>query len=131
MNAKLSQHMTLLGLCAMAFYGVMLATGKLSIDVMPQFAVSALIFLTSGRLMRKAARIMTEEKDEDQEQVLTKKVEREEPDWPFLTNLLNWTAALLVVGIMALIIMKPVGVSFTDAFSETLAHESFYAGHVP
>jgi len=45
MNAKIGQHMTLLGICAMAFYGAMLASGKLSIDVMPQFVVSAAIFL--------------------------------------------------------------------------------------
>lgn len=129
MNAKLSQHMTMLGLCAMAFYAVMLATGKLSIDVMPQFAVSALIFLTSGRIMRKAARAMTQEDDEEQEK--QDKEKREETDWPFMTNLLNWTAALLVVGIMAIIITKPAGITLTEAFTETVAHENFYAGHVP
>ncbi|MDO3378964.1 hypothetical protein [Geoalkalibacter halelectricus] len=131
MNAKLSQHMTLLGLCAMAFYGVMLATGKLSVDVMPQFVISAVIFLTSGQIMRKAARIRSQDQDEAQAKQQTEKVEREEPDWPFLTNLLNWTAALLVVGVMAILIMKPAGVTFSEAFSETVAQENYFAGHVP
>ena len=54
MNANLSQKLTLLGLCAMAFYGLMLASGQAGLDVMPQFLVSALVFLFSGRLIRMA-----------------------------------------------------------------------------
>ncbi|KIH75627.1 hypothetical protein SAMN05660860_00229 [Geoalkalibacter ferrihydriticus] len=131
MNAKLSQHMTLLGLCSVAFYGVMLASGKLSIEVMPQFLISAAIFLMSGHVMRKAVRIKSKDHEEDRAQTKPEKAEREETDWPFMTNLLNWTAALLVVGIMAIFIMKPAGITFTQAFSETAAHENFFAGHVP
>ena len=56
MNTHPSQQMTLLGLATMACYAVLLATGTVGIDVMPQFAVSAIIFLSSGRLMRQAAR---------------------------------------------------------------------------
>ena len=37
MNAKMSQHLTLLGLCALAFYGLMLGTGNISLEIMPQF----------------------------------------------------------------------------------------------
>ena len=58
MNARLSTQMTLLGICAMAFYGVMLGTGVFSTDLMPQFIISAVIFLSSGKIMRKAAQRM-------------------------------------------------------------------------
>ncbi len=125
MNAKMSQHLTLLGLCAMAFYGAMLATGTLTLEVMPQFLVSALIFLTAGRLMRRGISL----REDDEGSVLKKT--RIEADWPWLTGLLNWSAALLLIGVMAIFVMKPIGVSFLDALSQTVAHEQFFAGAVP
>ncbi len=118
----------------MAFYGVMLGSGKLSIEVLPQFAVSALIFLSSGRFMRRAARIMTNDEDaekEKEEKAQQQKERLEEPDWQFLTNLMNWTAALMIVGIMAIILMKPIGLTFQDAFSSSNAQENYFAGSVP
>ena len=125
MNAKMSQHLTLLGLCAMAFYGVMLATGTLTLEVMPQFLVSALVFLTAGRLMRRGVSYR-----EDTEETAPKP-NRVEADWPWLTGLLNWSAALLLIGVMAIFVMKPIGVSFLDALSQTVAHEQYFAGAVP
>lgn len=127
MNAKMSQHLTLLGLCAMAFYGVMLATGTLSIEVMPQFVVSALIFLTSGRLLRRSARARGDEEPNSDEEPRTKV----EANWPWLTALLNWSAALLIIGIMAIIIMKPAGVSFSEAIQQSDAHEHYFSTAVP
>jgi hypothetical protein len=126
-NAKMSQHMTLLGLCAMVFYGAMLASGVLSLADMPQFLVSAIIFLTAGRYLRVAARAG---EDESEAPVKPKK-KRPEPDWPWLTALLNWTAALLVIGVMAILLMKPVGLSWKDAISETRAHEHYYGAVIP
>ena len=62
MNSKLSLQMTLLGLGVLAFYAGMLATGRVSVEVLPQFAVSAIIFLCSGRVMRQmAARLPAKE----------------------------------------------------------------------
>ncbi len=127
MNSKLSQHMTLLGICAMAFYGVMLGTGRMSIDVMPQFIISAVIFLSSGHIMRKAARTMARDEAAKKE----KQSARKEPDWPWLTALLNWTAAFLVVGVMAIFLMKPIGLTFEDALDLAMAPEHYFAGAVP
>jgi hypothetical protein len=126
MNAKMSQQLTLLGLGAMAFYGFMLASGALSIEVMPQFAVSALIFLTAGRLMRRASRVHSADEDAP-----VKPKKRNDADWPWLTGLLNWTAALLIFGTMGIFLMKPAGVSLGEALHHTVAHEQFYAGAVP
>lgn len=126
MNAKMSQHLTLLGLCAMAFYGVMLATGTLSLEVMPQFVVSALIFLTSGRLLRRSARARSEDEAPAEEEM-----PKVEADWPWLTGLLNWSAALLIIGIMAILIMKPAGVNFSEALKQSEAHEHYFSTAVP
>lgn len=127
MNAKMSQHLTLLGLCAMIFYGVMLASGTLSVEVMPQFVISALIFLTSGRLLRRTSRAAAE----DEESAEKPRRPGFETDWPWLTALLNWTAALLVMAVLALFILKPVGVSFSEAFQHSSAHEHYYSSAIP
>ena len=126
MNAKMGQQMTLLGLGAMAFYAIMLSSGHLSVEVMPQFLVSAVIFLCSGRILRLSARGLKE--DENEEATVNR---RPEPDWPWLTALLNWSAAMLVIGAMAIVLMKPAGVSLRDALGHSFAHEQYFAGAIP
>jgi hypothetical protein len=124
MNAKLSQQMTLLGLAAIIFYAGMLSIGLVSLEVMPQFVVSALIFITSGRLMRKPAAI----EDEDERSA---KKEKSEQDWNWLSLLLNWCMSILILGLMALWLMVPIGVDLSDAVKQSNAHENFYSGYVP
>lgn len=126
MNARLSRQMTLLGICAMGFYGVMLGTGTFSTDLMPQFVISAVIFLSSGRIMKAAARSMARDEDEAAE-----RVQRREPDWPWMTLLLNWSAGLMVIGLMAIFLMKPLGISFAEALHLSPAPEQFFATAVP
>jgi len=127
MNAKMSQHLTLLGLCSLVFYGVMLGTGKLSIEMMPQFVISAIIFLMSGRIMRKAAKAMAS----DDEDISEKKKVQLNLDWPWLTTLLNWTATLLIIGTLSVFLMKPIGISPSKALKISLAPEQFYAHVIP
>ena len=122
---NLSQQMTLLGLAAMVFYAILLTTGTVGTDVMPQFMVSAIIFLSSGRLMRKAARnLPPREKAE--------KPPRAEPDWAWLSQFLNWFMALLIIGVLALWAMKPVGVSFIEALQKhkPISHP-YYSDAIP
>jgi len=126
MKARMGQQMTLLGLGAMVFYAIMLSKGTFSIEVMPQFLVSAVIFLSSGRIMRLAAKSLGQDEAEE-----TNAPKGSDLDWPWLTALLNWTAAMLIVGIMAILLMKPAGVSIFDAFSRTVSHEHFSAEFVP
>jgi hypothetical protein len=113
----------------MAFYGIMLGMGVFSIDIMPQFIISAVIFLSSGKIMRKAARAMVRDEEEEEEQ--NKRQKRKEADWPWLTGLLNWTAAFLIIGLMVIFLMKPIGVSLTDALQITTAPDQFFAHTVP
>lgn len=127
MNAKMSQHLTLLGLCALVFYGVMLGTGNLSLEMMPQFVISAIIFLSSGRIMRKAARAMARERDGEPE----KKKVHLNLDWPWLTTLLNWTATLLIIGALSVFLMKPIGLSISSALKMSLVPEQYYAHVIP
>jgi hypothetical protein len=126
LNSKLSQQMTILGLCAMVFYAVMLATGVLSTEVMPQFVVSAVLFLSSGRFMRKAARSLPERERKEKQKSRTS-----EADWPWLAAIVNWIFALGILAGMAIWVMTPIGVSFLEALQHTLAHEQFFAGAVP
>jgi len=126
-NAKIGQHLTLLGLGAMIFYGFMLATGHLTAEILPQFLVSAIIFLSSGRIMRKAASLMAK----DEEEAAPVKAVRPQADWPWMTSLLNWTGAFVIIGVMALLLLKPIGLSWRDAIALTKAPDHFFAGAVP
>lgn len=126
-NAKIGQHLTLLGLGAMIFYGFMLATGHLTAEILPQFLVSAVIFLSSGRIMRKAASLMGKAEEED----TVIKPQQPQADWPWMTSLLNWTGAFIIIGVMALLLLKPIGLTWRDALSLTTAPNHFFAGAVP
>ena len=102
--------MTLLGLAALAYYAVLLAAGVLSPAVMPQFIVTAIIFLSSGRLVRKGARRrFARDDDDDSEQT-----PRVEPNWKLRTQLLNWGMSIFIITILSLWVMKPVGVPFLE-----------------
>ena len=105
---KLSQQMTFLGIAALMYYVVLLATGVLSTAVMPQFVVTAVIFLSSGRLIRNGARKRSDEDDE------SNKEPRKEPNWALRTQILNWGMTVFIICALGLWIMKPVGISFVE-----------------
>jgi len=108
MNAKLSNQMTLLGLGVLAFYAGLLGTGQASLEILPQFAISAVIFLSSGKIMRQMAdRLPAKEQSEEEE-------EREEPNWELRNLALNWIAAAAVVSIVAMFLVKPASMTFTQ-----------------
>ena len=107
MNAKLSRQMTLLGLGVLAFYAGMLGTGYASLEILPQFAISAVIFLSSGKIMRQMANKLPAREPTDSE-------EFEEPNWGLRNLVLNWVAAATVVGVVALFLVKPASMTFND-----------------
>ena len=108
MNAKLSRQMTLLGLGVMAFYAGLLATGQVSMEILPHYAISAVIFLCSGKMLRQmAARLPAREADEEKPRPLI-------PDWAMRNAMLNWVAAGVLVSIMAVILIKPAGMTFVE-----------------
>jgi hypothetical protein len=122
MDTRLSNYMTLIGLCAMAFYGVMMATGTMSLSVMPQFIISAIIFLTSGRIMKKAAKRMRRSSEAVAQVPLF---------FGFNWRSITWPAALIALLIMILLMIKPIGVSHQDIFSQTEPSDLFYAPAIP
>lgn len=122
MKGNLGHYLTILGLCALGFYGVMFGCGLLRIEAMPQFVVTAVIFLTAARMMRKVRLGGDEEADAPA---------RREPDWAWLTTLMNWTAALLIIALMAILLMKPSDLALRDALNFSTAHRSFFAEAVP
>ncbi len=117
---NLSRQMTFLGLAALAYYAVLLAAGVLGTEVMPQFIVTAVIFLSSGRLMRGARRQTV--RDDDAE---SKKKPHVEPNWALWTQLLNWGMTLVILSVLALWVMKPVGMPFLE-----FIQMKFFLGYV-
>lgn len=126
MKGNLGQYLTVLGFCALAFYGVMLGCGYLGLEAMPQFVVTAVIFLSAGRMLKKVRLGSAEEEEEAVAGTL-----RREPDWAWLTAFMNWTAALLIIALLAILLMKPTELSLLDAFKFSPAQGSFFAGAVP
>jgi len=126
MKGNLGQYLTVLGFCALAFYSVMLGCGYLGLEAMPQFVVTAVIFLTAGRMLKKVRLGSAEEEEEKIAETL-----RREPDWAWLTAFMNWTAALLIIALMAILLMKPAELSLLDAFKFSPSQGSFFAGAVP
>lgn len=122
MKGNLGSYLTILGFLALAFYGVMYGCGYLRADALPQFAISAVIFLTAGRMLRRVQIGETEEKEA---------VAGREPDWAWLTALLNWTAVVVLIALMGILLLKPAGLSMTEALKMTTAHKSFFAGAIP
>ncbi|MBW2504345.1 MAG: hypothetical protein JRE16_07215 [Deltaproteobacteria bacterium] len=107
MNAKLSRQMTLLGLGVLAFYAGLLGTGQASLDILPQFVISAIIFLSSGKILRQMAeKLPIKEQKEDQPV--------EEPNWELRNLVLNWVAAATVISIVALFLVKPASMTFSE-----------------
>ncbi len=107
MNAKLSRQMTLLGLGVLAFYAGILGTGHASLEILPQFAISAVIFLSSGKIMRQIAAKLPEKEQPETEEI-------EEPNWDLRNMVLNWVAAAAVVSIVALFLVKPASMTFNE-----------------
>lgn len=115
MNAKLSLQMTLLGLGVMVFYAGLIVTGQVSMEILPHYAISAVIFLCSGRIMRQmAAKLPPREDGEPAPYRLL-------PDWSMRTAMLNWVAASVLVSIMAVFLVKPDGMTFTEMLQFTAA----------
>ena len=107
MNAKLSRQMTIIGLGTLAFYACVLGTGHASLEVLPQFAISAVIFLCSEKIMRQMAEKLPVKEQSGEEEV-------EEPNWELRNLVLNWVAAAAVVSIVALFLVKPASMTFND-----------------
>ncbi len=107
MNAKLSRQMTMIGLGVLVFYAGVLGTGQASLEVLPQFAISAIIFLCSGKIMRQMAEKLPAKEQPENDEV-------EEPNWELRNLVLNWVAAATVVSIVALFLVKPVSMTFND-----------------
>jgi len=113
MKSKLSIQMTLLGLGVMAFYASLIVSGQVSLEILPHYAISAVIFLCSGKMLRQmAARMPAREEEEANPYRLI-------PDWSMRTAMLNWVAAGVLVTIMALFLIKPDGMSFTEMLQFT------------
>lgn len=113
MNAKLSLQMTLLGLGVMVFYAGLIVSGQVSMEILPHYAISAVIFLCSGKMMRQMAAKLPPREDQAANPY------RLIPDWSMRTAILNWVAASVLVCAMAVFLIKPDGMTFTQMLQFT------------
>lgn len=121
MNSRISRQMTLLGIGALGLYAGLLTMGLVSVEVMPQYLITAALFLSSGRILRKRTRgvpVRTSRQQEEAE-------EKPEPDWALRTQLLNWIAATMVVGVLTVFLAKPVGMTFGEMAQFTFQSDRF------
>ena len=113
MYMKLGNLMTLLGLCAMGVYGLMLVGGDFSFAEMPQFIMSSLVFLGAGKVMRTVARGSMERRATAQRQ---RKLDLE---------LLSWVVGMVVLSILALLLLIPLGAGLENSYLFQLARQLF------
>lgn len=121
MYTKLSKLMTLFGLCAMGFYAIMLSSGNFSLNVMPQFAISAVMFLSSGRIMRKIAKRIRAGQGK----------EEEEKHQGMDVQLLSWVIGMFVLMVVSLMLLVPFGVSLEDTYLFRITHQLCDSGLIP
>lgn len=121
MNTKLSKLMTLFGLCAMGFYAIMLSSGSFSLNVMPQLVISAVMFLSSGRIMRKVAKRIRAGQGKDEED------DHKGIDF----QLLGWVIGLFVLMVVSLLLLVPFGVSLEDTYFFRITSQLFDSGFIP
>lgn len=107
MNVKLSRQMAMLGLGVLVFYAGILGTGHASLEILPQFAISAVIFLCSGKIMRQMAERLPVKEQPEGEAI-------KEPNWELRNLVLNWVAAATVVSIVGLFLVKPTSMTFNE-----------------
>lgn len=125
---NLSRQMTLLGLGVLAFYAALLVSGEASVEILPQYAISVVFFLFSGKMMRQAAAKLPAKEQQEQDE---EEAERIEAKWALRTTILNWVAACLVISIMVLFLVKPAGMTFADLLRFTSGSDHFPALAMP
>lgn len=124
MKADIGQKLILLGFCAVVFYGVLLATGLASFEAMPQFLVSALVFICSGRMVGMVGASSDEQDGNSPEAELEPAASEE--DWACLTVVFNWFAVIVILSVLSLWVIKPQGTSLGDYVEETFVNRDVY-----
>lgn len=121
MYTRLSKLMTLFGLCAMGFYAIMLSSGRFTVEVMPQFALSAVIFLSSGRIMKKVARRIRAGNSE-QDEAAPKRID---------FQLLSWVVGVSLLMLLSLLLLVPFGVTIENTYLFKVANQLFDSSLIP
>jgi len=76
-----------------------------------------------------ARKLPPKEIDEEKEK---RKQAQPKLDWDWMSQFLNWAMALIILGALALWVMKPIGVSLVDAIKQYKpASHPYYSDHIP
>ena len=119
MKTNISRQMTFLGLVALVFYATLLANGKASFEIMPQYAIAIIFFLFSGRVLRQAVKTSDSSKQHDT-------IELPPSDWALRTMIMNWLAVCMFAGVITLFLIKPPGMTFYEFLIIPTNNATFY-----
>ncbi|OQY19630.1 MAG: hypothetical protein B6I36_03640 [Desulfobacteraceae bacterium 4572_35.1] len=121
MYTKLSKVMTILGLVVMGFYALMLSSGKFTLEVVPQFTIAAVMFLSSGQIIKKIARRIHRNR---QQQDNSKQSN-------FDLQLLFWVIGIILLMLLSLLLLVPFGVSIENTYLFRITHQLCNSGWTP
>lgn len=110
--------MTFLGLVALVFYSMLLANGKASFEIMPQYAISIIFFLLSGRVLKQ---VVKSSDSADRHET----IEPPPSDWELRTTIVNWLAVSLFVCAISLFLVKPPSITFYDFLIVPTSNDTF------
>ena len=119
MKTNISRQMTFLGLVALVFYATLLANGKASFEIMPQFAISIIFILLSGRVLKQAVKISDSSERHEA-------IDLPPSDWVLRTTIVNWLAVCMFASVITIFLIKPPSVSFYDFLIIPTSNETFY-----
>ena len=111
--------MTFLGLVALVFYATLLANGKASFEILPQYAFSIIFFLFSGRILRQVAKVSNSTEQHETEELPPS-------DWDLRTTIMNWFAVCMFVFVITIFLIKPPGMTFYEFLIAPTDNETFY-----
>ena len=106
MKANISRQMTFLGLVALVFYTMLLSNGEASVEVLPQFALTAIFFLLFGRILHQVLKSSDAEGRQGVDKPLS--------DWALRTTIMNWFAVSLFACAITLFLLKPLSMTFYE-----------------
>ena len=119
MKTNISRQMTFLGLVALVFYATLLANGKASFEILPQYAISIVFFLFSGRMLRQVAKASNSKDQHDTEELPPS-------DWDLRTTIVNWLAVCMFVCVITIFLIKPPAMTFYDFLISPTDNETFF-----
>ena len=117
LKSRIDRQTTILGYLTIVIYAALFLLGETTLDTLPQFLVTALFFLYSGKGLR---RILQERPAGS-----PRNLKRAEADWDFHTRALNLLTASIIIIFLILVLIRPANMSYLELIKMTTGREEF------